>query len=360
MSEGVNVRGLAVSLRRRRILHDVSFSVDLGSTIAVLGASGSGKTTLLRAIAGFIEPTAGSVVLGGRSANDMRPEHRGVSMLFQEPALFDDLTVEDNATVGAATRGEREARLERVHRLARSFRINNKLSEKVRHLSGGEKQRAAILRAFANVKPLLLLDEPLKAALNLDLKWALMDAIRAETQSNHLTTVLVTHDFQEAAFLAANVVVLVEGPEPGVHTASRAESPELLYGSPPSQQIARLLGPVNELPAADFLDGGRREMLYPVQIAGGDLGHPRGAVSVLFRPSSVRLLLGGTGFRVKSCTFLGDSYRVLLCSTGTPQPGFLEASVSPALAPSVNSTVGVEIPYTAISVFNGVGEKIPR
>ncbi len=175
----IQLDSLTVMLGGETIINNISLDVEKGRCVALLGPSGSGKTTLLRTIAGFIKPKSGTVSLLGSNVINQPPEQRSVSMLFQEPVLFPHLTVKRNATVGLSKENRLGNHDYKIKRLVEAFRIENLLDRKIASgLSGGEKQRAALLRTFANAKEILLLDEPLKSALNVELRWQLMRAIK--------------------------------------------------------------------------------------------------------------------------------------------------------------------------------------
>jgi ABC-type Fe3+/spermidine/putrescine transport system ATPase subunit len=351
MPENVlSVDGLHAFIAKKAILEDISLQAMRGEIIAVLGASGCGKTTLLRVIAGFVKADRGTVSILGSLANRKPPEQRSVSMLFQEPALFDDLSVAENALL--ARRRDRSEQLIRVEELADKFRLTEHLNRKIRHLSGGEKQRAALIRTLVNAREIVLLDEPIKSAFNLDLRWNVMSAVKEYLQRESITTLVVTHDFEEAAYLASKMTVLVN------RRACALQSPNTMYLSPPSQQVARLLGSVNELPAETFLDPLRRENECPVKVIGGELRQMDGSRVVMFRPSSLHILKHGTAFQIKEVLPLGESYRVRLRPCNDASSVLLEASVRQDEEVEVGSYVNLEIKRESVSVFNALGERL--
>lgn len=145
------MRGLAKSLGGRQVLREVSFELERGTTLAVLGRSGSGKTTLLRAIAGLVEPDGGSLELDGRSLAGVPPQHRGVVYLYQEPLLFPHLSVWENVAFGLRLRGEKGAGLEdRVDALLASLELADHAGKRAHELSGGQR-----LRVFPNLEALI-------------------------------------------------------------------------------------------------------------------------------------------------------------------------------------------------------------
>jgi ABC-type Fe3+/spermidine/putrescine transport system ATPase subunit len=297
-NSAVDVHDLCVAEGGRSILDGVDLSLEKGSVLALLGPSGTGKTTLLRTIAGFREPDRGQVVLFGKQMTGVPPERRPVSMLFQSPVLFPQLTVEENALVGFS-KGERSSAILRVRQLAREFQIDGFLNRKAdERLSGGEQQRAAMMRTFARVREIVLLDEPLKSALNLELRWQLMRAIKDLAQRERLSAILVTHEFEEAAFLGQEICVLVKG-------KAYVGQPRDMYFNPPTLDVARVLGHGNELDAALLLDREKRERTCPIAFEGDENHLNRDGHCFFFRPSSIAVR-GGAGFVIQDISFLGQ------------------------------------------------------
>jgi len=204
---------MALRVRFTHPLRSFRASADLtvepASTLALVGPSGAGKTTLLRVVAGLLRPESGSVALNGtvlldtERGIDVAPERRRVGYLFQEYALFPHLDVSKNVRFGA--RGGTD-----VDELLRRFRIGNLAKARVRELSGGERQRVALARALARDPAVLLLDEPL-SALDTHTRAGVRAELRQLLDGLGLPTILVTHDFEDAATLADRVGVISEG-----------------------------------------------------------------------------------------------------------------------------------------------------
>jgi len=187
---------------------DLELALDVGAeALAIAGPSGAGKTTILRAVAGLVTPARGRIALDGETWLDtergvsLRPEERSVGFVFQDYALFPHLTVAQN--VGFAAQA-------RVPELLERFRIDHLAKARPGELSGGERQRVALARALAREPRVLLLDEP-TAALDAHTRAAVRLELRDLLHEIGLPTLLVTHDFEDAAALAARVGVLVEG-----------------------------------------------------------------------------------------------------------------------------------------------------
>jgi molybdenum ABC transporter ATP-binding protein len=300
----LSVDGLAVPLRA----FELRLSLEVGSTLALVGPSGAGKTTVLRAVAGLIRPRSGRIAIGedvlfdaGRGL-DLPPDRRRVGLVFQEYALFPHMTVRRN--VEYARRNAADEYLER-------FRIAHLASARPGELSGGERQRVALARALARDPQVLLLDEPL-SALDAHTK----TAVRAELQEllAELDTpvLLVTHDFDDAAALADRVSVIVDGTirqtgAPGELVAEPADSfvasftgANLLqgYAEPPGYGSTRVRLEDGTLVAtADPAAGAVALAVYPWDITLGDAPPHDSALNVIHAP-------------IRTITELGNRVRV--------------------------------------------------
>lgn len=212
----------------------VALTVAEGATMALVGPSGAGKTTVLRVVAGLLRPQQGRVSLGEhvwldtKAGADVAPERRKVGYLFQEYALFPHLDVLANVRFGVRSRALADEMLER-------FRISHLARARVGELSGGERQRVALARALAFQPGVLLLDEPL-SALDAHTKGTVRIELHELLRDLALPTILVTHDFEDAAALADRVGVIVEGKI--LQTGSAAE----LVAAPADPFVASFTG----------------------------------------------------------------------------------------------------------------------
>jgi ABC-type Fe3+/spermidine/putrescine transport system ATPase subunit len=275
----------------RAALEEVSLELPAGSLFALLGGSGSGKTTLLRVIGGYLSPARGQVILNGRDVTALPPERRNVGMVFQSYALFPHLSARRNVSFGLEVRGM--PRAERHRRVEEALdRVGLPVDARDRRpaaLSGGQQQRVALARALVIEPDLLLLDEPLA---NLDRR--LRDQVRGELRQlqrrTGVTTLLVTHDPEEALALADRAGVMASG------RLLQAGTPQDLYERPCCPYVARLVGDANllvvEQAAPDGLTvaGGLR--IAPVPEG---LGRAVPGDVILVRPGAVRLGNGERG-----------------------------------------------------------------
>jgi putative spermidine/putrescine transport system ATP-binding protein len=224
-------------------VRDVSLTVADGEFLVLLGPSGCGKTTTLRMVAGFIEPTAGSVKLGGADVTRLPPWKRNAGMVFQSYALFPHLTVAQNVAFGLEMRKVPRAEIDkRVEETLALVRLEGYGGRLPRQLSGGQQQRVALARALAIHPDVLLLDEPL-SNLDAKLRQEVRVEIRELQQRMGLTTVMVTHDQEEALTMADRLVVMSEG------SVRQVGSQRDLYERPADRFVAGFVG------RSTFLDG---------------------------------------------------------------------------------------------------------
>jgi len=181
---------------------ELDVALEVAGTVALVGPSGAGKTSVLRVVAGLVEPARGGVSLDGVSWDGLPPEQRRVGLVFQDYALFPHLSVRANVAYGAGGRP--------VDELLERFRIAHLAAARPGRLSGGERQRVALARALARDPAVLLLDEPL-AALDAHTKTEVRHELAELLRGLGLPALLVTHDYEDAAALADEVGVLVEG-----------------------------------------------------------------------------------------------------------------------------------------------------
>ena len=239
----LHVRSLSKHYGRVRAVDDVSFTVRRGDFLTLLGPSGSGKTTILMSIAGFIEPTAGDILVDERVITHLPPERRNFGMVFQGYALFPHLTVADN--VGFPLQVRRVPRTEATARVRQALDLVHlaDLADRApKQLSGGQQQRVALARALVFQPDLLLLDEPLSALdkkLRAELGWELKSLHRRVG----MTFIYVTHDQEEALSMSDEVAILRDG------KLVQSGAPSALYDQPRTRFVADFLGKSN------FLDG---------------------------------------------------------------------------------------------------------
>ena len=237
----IAIEGVAKTYDGLRVVDGVTFGVSRGELLVLLGPSGAGKSTLLYILAGFLEPSAGSVTIGGRSMKAIPAWDRDIGMVFQSYALFPHLTVRDNVAFGMRMRGvSRRSRIERAMEYLRLFGLERHAAKRPAQLSGGEQQRVALARALAYEPSVVLFDEPL-GALDRKLRLELRDEIRRVQKELRITGIYVTHDQEEAFVLGDRVGIMRAG------KLEQLASPEEIYRAPASQFVSTFLGAMNFL-----------------------------------------------------------------------------------------------------------------
>jgi ABC-type Fe3+/spermidine/putrescine transport system ATPase subunit len=222
-------------------VREATFRIGAGQVLSLLGPSGCGKTTTLRMIAGFEQPSAGTILLGGRDITALPARKRNVGMVFQSYALFPHMSAAENVAFGLEMR--RVSRTDRDMRVARALDMvrMSKLGDRVpKKLSGGQQQRIALARALVIEPDLLLLDEPL-SALDLKLREEMRDEIHRIVRELNITTVFVTHDQGEALVLSDLVAVMNEG------VIEQLDTPLKVYRRPETAFVADFIGSANVL-----------------------------------------------------------------------------------------------------------------
>lgn len=237
----VELQGITKKFGEFTAVKNIVLRVEKGEFLSLLGPSGCGKTTTLRVIAGFEEPSEGSVFIKGKCMNDAPPYMRNIGMVFQNYALFPHKTVFNNVAYGLQMRDveKRETR-RRVGEILEMVRLTGFEDRKPHQLSGGQQQRVALARALVIRPDVLLLDEPLS---NLDAK--LREEMRVETkriqQNVGITTIYVTHDQVEALSMSDRIVIMEQG------AIVQMGTPRDVYESPSNPFVADFMGQSNQI-----------------------------------------------------------------------------------------------------------------
>ncbi|TGS11844.1 ABC transporter ATP-binding protein [Mesorhizobium sp. M2E.F.Ca.ET.209.01.1.1] len=236
---GVQVANVSRSFGAHKALDDVSIDFADGGFYALLGPSGSGKTTLLRQIAGFDFPDSGRIAIGGESVERVPVEKRRIGMVFQNYALFPNMSVADNIAFGLSVRGEPKATIAtEVQRALDLVQLGKLGGRKPHQLSGGQRQRVALARAIVTKPRVLLLDEPL-GALDKALRVDMQIELKRIQREIGITTIFVTHDQEEALTMSDRIGILRDG------RLVQEGPPEEIYDRPQSEFAATFLGDAN-------------------------------------------------------------------------------------------------------------------
>ena len=239
----LKVRNLTKKFGKFTALKDISLDILENEFVCFLGPSGCGKTTLLRAIAGLDIQTYGSISQGGKDISSLPPSERDFGIVFQSYALFPNLTVTRNVAVGLENMGIEALKVQqRVDELLTLVDLMDQKAKYPAQLSGGQQQRVALARAMATSPGLLLLDEPL-SALDAKVRGHLRHEIKELQRKFAVTTIMVTHDQEEALTMADRIVVMDNG------VIEQIGNPEEIYSSPKTKFVADFVGTMNFLPA---------------------------------------------------------------------------------------------------------------
>ncbi len=343
----LTVTGVWKGYDGRAVLKGIDLDVPAGSLTAVLGLSGCGKTTLMRVIAGFERAERGEVTLGGVTLDDghtyVAPEARRIGYVPQEGALFPHLTVRENVGFGLSRRERRGPAVAGLLEMVGIAPLERRLPHE---LSGGEQQRVALARALARGPQALLLDEPF-SSLDAALRTHLREEVQALLREQGVTTVLVTHDQEEALSLADSVAVLRDG------TIVQQGTPAQLYEQPVDEQLARFLGAVN-LIEASFVDGSARTSLGALALRGQQPASGTGLVMV--RPEQLQVSArdgsgrdGALTGLVEQCRYYGhDALLHIRPEQGEREPLLARVHGEQALAVGTRVSVAAHGSATAL------------
>ena len=237
----VSLRGITHRYENEDVLSDVNLTIPEGSLFTLLGPSGCGKTTLLRILAGFVAPTEGRVFVGDRDITGLGAEKRSMGVVFQNYALFPNMTVRDNIVYGLKVRKTAKPEIERrCDRYMQLTGLTDYADRKIQELSGGQQQRVAIARALAIEPNMLLLDEPM-SNLDVALRVKMREELRSIQQKTGVTTLFITHDQQEALSISDRVAVMRQG------RVLQVDAPEEVYNHPADDFVADFVGVMNRI-----------------------------------------------------------------------------------------------------------------
>ncbi|MGI3745073.1 MAG: ABC transporter ATP-binding protein [Janthinobacterium lividum] len=313
-------------------VHDLNLTIEAGETLAILGPSGCGKTTTLRMIAGLERPDVGQVFFGDQDVTRLPIERRDVGMVFQNYALFPNLTVEGNIAYGLKVRGMAVAeRNKRCAELLELVGLQEHAKRGIHELSGGQRQRVALARALAPRPKVLLLDEPL-AALDAQLRERLRSELDQLLRGLGITSVFVTHDQGEAMALGDRILVMQQG------RIAQLGTPREIYQQPANPFVAGFVGNLNAFTVAGRTASG-------LKVSGGVLpwGEAGEPTTVYCRPEHLRVVSseGHLHGRLLGQFFQGAQSRLLI-EVGAAQPLLVDSADSVIHAPGDHIALAIE------------------
>jgi spermidine/putrescine transport system ATP-binding protein len=244
----LELKNISKTYEGKPLLEDISFTVDTGETVCLLGASGSGKSTILRIIAGLENPERGQVLFNDIDLAQTPPHLRDFGLVFQDYGLFPHLDVLDNIAFGLKMRNVPSEKIKlRIAELLEQVDLQGFETRKVTDLSGGEQQRVALARALAPDPRLLMFDEPL-GALDRSLKDNLLNELRSILHRTEIPAIYVTHDQEEAFSIADRILLLHD------RFIVRDGAPDEIWREPKSVVAAKFLGIGNVIEGEVIVD----------------------------------------------------------------------------------------------------------
>jgi multiple sugar transport system ATP-binding protein len=324
-------------------VNSLSLEIGDGELLVLVGPSGSGKSTALRMLAGLEPLNAGTVHIGDRDVSNVRPRDRDIAMVFQNYALYPQLTVAENMGFALKQHGvPKEERTSRVRETARILDLTPFLDRKPKHLSGGQRQRVAMGRAIVRQPAVYLMDEPLS---NLDAKLRVQTRTEVVELQNRLgvTTVYVTHDQVEAMTMGHRVAVLKDG------VLQQCDVPATLYHAPDNLFVAGFIGS----PAMNLVDAGDAR---PLKIGEASLaldgpgeaavGNGAGRIMVGFRPEALAVGDGPLKAKIRTVEDLGSEMFVHLALDHQGENLALVSKMSPPFHGNPGDNIGLQITGT--------------
>ncbi len=343
--------GLTKAYGKLTVVDGVDLTLEEGEFVSLLGPSGCGKTTTLRMIAGFVDPTGGTILVDGNVLSApgavVPPERRGMSMIFQSYAIWPNMTVEENVAFGLRLRKlAREEVRRRTGEILEVVKLNHLAHRYPAELSGGQQQRVALARAIVVKPAVLLLDEPL-SNLDANLREEMRFEIRRLHDEFRITTVYVTHDQGEAMATSDRIAVMNAG------RIEQIDAPHLLYTRPRTRFVAGFVGRTNLLEAR--ADGGVLR-LEGVALGPVPAGAPAdGAMLVSLRPQAMTIQdtppadsAGTIEASITERTYLGEAWDYVVTPTGTSLR--LRAASPPLEAHDVGRKVWITVDPRQLAV----------
>jgi multiple sugar transport system ATP-binding protein len=337
-------------------VNELNLDIDDGELLVLVGPSGSGKSTALRMLAGLEPLDAGAIYIGEQNVSFVRPRDRDIAMVFQNYALYPQLTVAENMGFALKQHGvPKEERIKRVKETARILDLEPYLNRKPKALSGGQRQRVAMGRAIVRKPAVYLMDEPLS---NLDAKLRVQtrtEVVELQTRLG-VTTVYVTHDQVEAMTMGDRVAVLRDG------LLQQCDTPGTLYHEPANVFVAGFIGS----PAMNLVDAGTER---PLSLGGSELsvegaaasaltnGSADGNITVGFRPEALRVGDGPLDAEIRTVEDLGSEVFVHVTVDHHGESIPLVSKMPPPFEGELGDHVRLQINGTT-HFFNGDGSRI--
>ena len=271
----LSIRGLNVSLSKNHILKDINLDIKSGGFVSILGNSGCGKTTLIKSIAGLVDISSGSISIDENDISGLSPEKRKTVIVFQDLRLFPHMNVEQNIAFSMKLQKmDKKDIEERVKVLLEQVRLSGFEKRKISQLSGGQMQRVALARALGANPKLLLLDEPF-SGLDESLRKDMGNLVKRLHKENKITTIMITHDKEEAMKFSDKVALMKEG------TILQYATPLDIFSRPKSKEVAQFMGELN------YFDGEVKDGKFTSEIISFNTDKAEGKYSLMLRPGGL-------------------------------------------------------------------------
>lgn len=359
MDDMIRLVEISKKYDQTEVIKKLDLSIHQGEFLTLLGPSGCGKTTLLRMIAGFEQPTAGTILLNQEEVVNLPPYKRRINTVFQNYALFPHMTIEENISFGLKmNKLPKKEQTKRVKEMLQMVQLEGYEQRNLDQLSGGQKQRVAIARALVNYPKVLLLDEPL-SALDLKLRKMMQIELKRLQRKLGITFVYVTHDQEEALTMSDRIAIMNKG------RIEQLAEPREIYENPASTFVADFIGESNIFEGVVKEVSGKKAI---ITVENGELAvetetniEPQMLVNVALRPEKIQLSTKRVpGFTlvglVKEHYFAGNMNKTVVTMTDG-----MEVKVN-SLAEQKLLPVGTEVyPHWQLSdanVMNTVGQEV--
>ena len=297
----LSIRGLNVSLSDNHILKDIDLDIESGEFVSVLGNSGCGKTTLIKSIAGLVDVSSGSISIDEKDISSLSSEKRKTVIVFQDLRLFPHMNVEQNIAFSMKLqRKDKKYIEERVKILLEQVRLSGFEKRKISQLSGGQMQRIALARALGADPELLLLDEPF-SGLDESLRKDMGNLVKRLHKENKITTIMITHDKEEAMKFSDKIALMKEG-----HILQYG-TPLDIFARPGSREVAEFMGELN------YFEGEVRNKKFTSEIISFDTDKADGKYSLMLRPGGLSVSAGtDKGYLIKEAVYGGEFVTLVL------------------------------------------------
>lgn len=299
----LELQNISVDLSNKKILKSINLKVQDGEFISLLGASGCGKSTMLKTIAGIINQSQGSILLGGKVADKIPPHKRKTVIVFQDFRLFPHMTVAENISFPLKMMGTNKTKCRtKAIDLLEKVQLNGYEDRRVDEMSGGQMQRVALARALAAEPTVLLLDEPF-SSLDVNLRKDMRELVLELQKEFKITTILVTHDQEEALTMSDRIAFMNSG------QIEQYDSPENIFKNPVNTIVADYFA------EGVYINGQVVNNKFTSEIFTFDINKDDGSYKCLIRPLAVKVKKAHkSSFKVVDKIYQGDNYLLKLSS----------------------------------------------